>query len=476
MAPSNTHRWWRAYYYDHHKYNSKAAELMDKSSKAKVWCILCFDNRLACEIADDGVLVLSGKHEMSRSQSIIQEMTSAGLPLKWVENPEWLLFCEHFVPCAKSPSCKVLKPQATASCDGWTGEDKHHFIAFMVTCNAKTHTVRVHDASAERKTADNLYKLMVEVINELQDNWGMIVIAFTSDAGGESLKAWKMIWEKYLHIVMPDCQTLQINLIVGDFFKCAAGFLSEASKATELIGWLWRKTYVLALLREVQVANLAPTPMVICAVLTRWTYHYLACRHLLELHLSLQTLVDNYERLPTGKWQLILVDKDARAKSQVNIAVIKSSALWHALVRMKNYLEPLAIAANVTQAASCHVDQVLITFACLHIHYSALLDAQDSMAQNVILSSIEQRWHKTDQDVFVVGTFLNVKTQIHFQLFHFSPISRFIFQCVPLVLLIPASPIFSYLLSKSHLQSYVHIYSHPNTILVLCRISVFVSF
>ena len=78
---------------------------------------------------------------------------SAGLPLSWVENSEWLSFCTEFIPSAKSPSRKVLTQQvlphtltefqsqakqraaghnATALCDGWTGENSHHYIAFMV--------------------------------------------------------------------------------------------------------------------------------------------------------------------------------------------------------------------------------------------------------------------------------------------------------------------------------------------------------
>ena len=78
---------------------------------------------------------------------------SAGFPLSWVENPEWLSFCTEFLPQAKSPSRKVLTRRllprvltdfqsqaksrasgknATAMCDGWTGENFHHYIAFMI--------------------------------------------------------------------------------------------------------------------------------------------------------------------------------------------------------------------------------------------------------------------------------------------------------------------------------------------------------
>jgi hypothetical protein len=114
-----------------------------------------------------------------------------------------------------------------------------------------------------------------------------------------------------------------------------------------------------------------------------------------------------------------------RERSRKNIAVIKNSAFWHALARyvffkkyrramthpcinrIKNFLEPLAIASNITQADSARVDIVLITFAFLYIRYSKLLEAEDIKARDVILASIERRWLKTDQDVFIAGVLLN---------------------------------------------------------------------
>lgn len=86
-------------------------------------------------------------------ERVMRLTASAGLPLSWVENPEWLDLCTDFIPSAKSPSRKVLTRRllprslaqlqteaklnaaghnATASCDGWTGENFHHYIAFMV--------------------------------------------------------------------------------------------------------------------------------------------------------------------------------------------------------------------------------------------------------------------------------------------------------------------------------------------------------
>jgi hypothetical protein len=88
---------------------------------------------------------------------------SAGFALSWVENPEWLDFCSEYIPSAKNPSRKVLTTRilpkslgiaqaasrkeirpganiATATCDGWSGQNNHHYIAFMAAVGGKVIT------------------------------------------------------------------------------------------------------------------------------------------------------------------------------------------------------------------------------------------------------------------------------------------------------------------------------------------------
>jgi len=120
---------------------------------------------------------------------------------------------------------------------------------------------------------------------------------------------------------------------VGDFFNSDAEFLQYTDRATELIGWLRGKTYVLALLRDIQLTNCLSVLAVIHAVLTQWTAHYHAYRRLLEIRLSLQILVENDEKLELRKQQLLLGNASARKRSWKNIMVIKNSAFWHALAR-----------------------------------------------------------------------------------------------------------------------------------------------
>jgi hypothetical protein len=103
------------------------------------------------------VVWLQGEQALFET-SLARLTASAGFPLRWVDNPEWHAFCDRWVPNAKTPSRKVLTQrllpatlkvfketakeqargsEATASCDGWTGGNHHHFIAFMVMCNGQ---------------------------------------------------------------------------------------------------------------------------------------------------------------------------------------------------------------------------------------------------------------------------------------------------------------------------------------------------
>jgi len=89
-------------------------------------------------------------------ERIARLTVSAGLPLSWVDNPEWIDFVTDFLPSARSPSWKVLTnrliPTAAKRCqeitkltakgqnttlqaDGWTGSNFHHLLAFMITFN-----------------------------------------------------------------------------------------------------------------------------------------------------------------------------------------------------------------------------------------------------------------------------------------------------------------------------------------------------
>ncbi|KAH9831451.1 uncharacterized protein C8Q71DRAFT_715432, partial [Rhodofomes roseus] len=199
-------------------------------------------------------------------------------------------------------------------------------------------------------------------------------------------------------------------LIVGDYFddeETYSWFTICAEQANEVIVWLRSRTFLLALLREIQENN-GKTPLsVILAALTRWTTHYLSYKRLLDLHTALRILKDHPNLHNSGT-------RDSLRKTDEMVEIIDSPVFWHNLARYvliqilnRNHLEPLAIASMITQANHCRLDQVLLTFAWLYLHYKGLHDLADATVRSNVLRSIELRWGKCDQDVFIAAVILN---------------------------------------------------------------------
>ncbi|KAK0501978.1 hypothetical protein EDD18DRAFT_1065782 [Armillaria luteobubalina] len=136
--------------------------------------------------------------------------------------------------------------------------------------------------------------------------------------------------KSFLHIIDFN---LEINLIVGDYFKVNQGFLKYSTLATELITWLRSKTFLLALIREVQKEKGLRVITVIRAVITRWTAHYLAYRHLLELQSTLKFLAAEDEMLSPKEKRVVTGDVKAWRRANMMLGIINDPLFWCSLAR-----------------------------------------------------------------------------------------------------------------------------------------------
>lgn len=373
-------------------------------------------------------------HQACFESRIARITASCGFPFMWVENIEWLDFLDSFIPAAAPISRRILANrlipaeiekyraaarenaqglEGTLQCDGWTGVNFHHFLAFMLTTAKRdVHTVRVYDTSTERKTAAELLKKILEVKEHVETIWKIILVAVTSDASGESSRARRDLVKAFPSLLGPDCYAHQINRVVYDYFAqpSTSILLGYADTATELITWLRSKTFVLGLIRAIQARNVSSKLLaIIRAVLTRWTAHYLAFKRLLELRWVLEQMLRDDRGAHES--QIVIGTSDAKAKARKMFSVIEDSAFWHNLLRLKKQLEPLALAANITQLSNVRLDQVLIIFGLLYKEYQALLAEDNSLETRYlvqrIIDSIEKRWAKSEQEAFIAALFLN---------------------------------------------------------------------
>jgi hypothetical protein len=89
--------------------------------------------------------------------------------------------------------------------------------------------MKVHNASNERKTAKNLFKLMVEVMEILRWKWKVVVVVFTTNASGESCLVRKMLLAQFPHLVCPDCFVHQVWRIPFFFSRLLRVCLGESN-------------------------------------------------------------------------------------------------------------------------------------------------------------------------------------------------------------------------------------------------------
>jgi hypothetical protein len=85
-------------------------------------------------------------------------VASAGIPLTFTSNIEWMLLVDEFIPgirnvkrdaltrrvlpgvlreLRKDAKASVMGCDATVQCDGWSGLNGHHLIAFMIASNSR---------------------------------------------------------------------------------------------------------------------------------------------------------------------------------------------------------------------------------------------------------------------------------------------------------------------------------------------------
>jgi hypothetical protein len=93
------------------------------------------------------------------------------------------------------------------------------------------------------------------------------------------------------------------------------------------------------------------------------------------------------------------------------------TAFIGSFLRVKTFIEPLAAAVNIAQGSRVRCDQVFLVLANLYRIYDQMItnDAEDPSDEasrtndpvHSILNSIEKRWAKCDQDLYIACFVLN---------------------------------------------------------------------
>lgn len=180
--------------------------------------------------------------------------------------------------------------------------------------------------------------------------------------------------------------------------------MKYANMAIELITWLRSKTILIGVIKELSpgtgLSVLRPFP-------TRWTAYFLSFDRILIVRPYLSAAIASDAIKPQDEKIVIQGDAKAKAKATKMVAIASNSLFWNKLANIKLHLEPLAIAANLSQSTFCRLDDVFITFGFLHARFLSFNEPESRSVQTALISSLTKRWQKADREVFILTVILN---------------------------------------------------------------------
>ncbi|EUC55524.1 hAT family dimerization protein [Rhizoctonia solani AG-3 Rhs1AP] len=351
---------------------------------------------------------------------ILRLFVANNFALRAVASVETGLFFDKYFPGAPLPtrqalSGRILKmavqkseehmveavhgKMATGLSDGWKDKRKRALLAYMANVDAIAYTVGVEDISALPKTAENHLKIVKQAIKRCEDELGMKIVGWVSDAGGDSRGMRIRLGKERPELLLFDCWAHQIELVVGDVLKLKNDLVAAGDDAQEIAKWFMSHSQALGLLQGEQMKANGRSRMYATPSLTRWTSHYLTAQGLLDDRGPLRaTVALHRDRLKQ------IGSRDPERTERI-LDAVEQPKFWESLEELTSYLRPLAISLNVAQAADTRLYHILITLGRLYQLFND--PSVDPEVRACVLASIELRWRKADQDAFILAVFFN---------------------------------------------------------------------
>ncbi|KDR69467.1 hypothetical protein GALMADRAFT_104095 [Galerina marginata CBS 339.88] len=299
---------------------------------------------------------------------------------------------------------KVHGKMATGQNDGFKNVAKSSVVSSLMTVEYEPYLIQTHDVTRERKGGIQLLKHTLEDMKLMEEKFGVEVIGWCTDDGPDGKKMRRLLQDLFKWLIIILCWAHQMNLVVGDFLALRQSVTEDINYALEVIKWFNNHSTALALLQTEQILTFEGSFWaLILPAITRWTAHYLAITRYLKLKRPLQLCwTRNEDSLVICAGTKRVLQEKARSIHRL----VMDEGLWDRLKEIQKILEPLAIAANVAQGSHTRLDHVLLMLGNLVRIFTQNTEFDEDLRIGII-KSLEKRWKKADQDVFIVAVFLN---------------------------------------------------------------------
>ena len=216
--------------------------------------------------------------------------------------------------------------------DGWTNCRGDHIVNFCVKApDQKTFFYKSINTSGTRQNAEAVADAILSVIEELGSEKFSCLI---TDNAAVMRASWKIVEEKYPHIVANGCAAHVINLLIKDILSTPdhQKTIKESGKIIQFVNnHHMAKAKFEEKRKAAKIANTLSSP-----VSTRWFSQFTSSNNLLKAKYVLMSLADE-----NSKDLKEIVPKD---KSDVALKLMKSPEFWE---RLATLVETIGYPANV---------------------------------------------------------------------------------------------------------------------------------
>ncbi|CAG8546078.1 20273_t:CDS:2 [Gigaspora rosea] len=229
-----------------------------------------------------------------------QTIYTSGIPLSTFKNPFWVEFFYALRPLFKIPNRDKL---STELLENVYEDIKNDWIATQII--TKMEEVGIHKFSS--------------VITDMAANMKA---------------AWKIIEEKYPHIICLGCSSHVINLLIGDILKIDE--IKIVLEDVKTVVKYFKDHHVsMAKLRRIQKENYGKEITLVLPVITRWGTHLDCIKTLIESQTAIQQMI--YDQSTTSL--------ETRIKVQLH-----SNEFWNNLKIIIRILKPIVAALKAFKA------------------------------------------------------------------------------------------------------------------------------
>ncbi|XP_061374524.1 uncharacterized protein LOC133316764 [Gastrolobium bilobum] len=221
--------------------------------------------------------------------------------------------------------------------DGWTNQRRRTIINFLVNNTMGTVFIKSIDASHMSKTAENLFQMIDDVIEEVgEDN----VVQIVTDNAANYKRAGELLMQKRKRLFWTPCAAHTIELMLEDFEKHIAVHRETIPKGKKITTYIYGRTFLISLLKKATKGKVLIRPGA-----TRFATSYLTLGCLYEnssavkrVFLSDEWKASKYSKSNEGKLIASLVDDSLFWKNV--LFCIKGAYLLFKVLRLVDSEEP----------------------------------------------------------------------------------------------------------------------------------------